>query len=158
MMVWRNSTEILGRLRGSPHCPPWRTSPASPRPSPGFPTVLPTPLLGRSPPTSPGSTLLPGVPHRPPHAPPWRSPPSSPRCSTGCCLLPPPSFQVLDKRWNSTENAWETQVVGSRCGQWVGTYGSGCVQDFPHFSPLDIFLEKKPFDASVFYATPEVPV
>jgi hypothetical protein len=37
-------------------------------------------------------------------------------------------------------------------------YGSGCVQDSPHFSPLDIFLEKKPFDASVFCATPEVPV
>ena len=27
-----------------------------------------------------------------------------------------------------------------------------------HFSPLDIFIEKKPFGASVFYATPEVPV
>ena len=33
-----------------------------------------------------------------------------------------------------------------------------CVQDFPHFSPLNFFIETKPFGASVLYATPEVPV
>ena len=39
-----NSTEILGRLRGSLHPPPRGSPPCSPRPSLAFPTVLPTVL------------------------------------------------------------------------------------------------------------------
>ena len=42
-------------------------------------------------------------------------------------------------------------------GEWEVRFLE-CVQDFPHFSPLNFFIETKPFDASVFYATPEVPV
>ena len=42
-------------------------------------------------------------------------------------------------------------------GEWEECFLE-CVQDFPHFSPLDFFIETKPFDTSVFYATPEVPL